>query len=133
MPMPNPNPRPAPVAGAVVGPAHTAGVYQYLLDAEEADYRQWLESVHGSARGAQYPRARRLGALRAGQPIMVAVAELPPALRPVWAPTPPGWFEPGRWVDRQHLAAEVHADDRVVQMRADESTAVGALDEYRDL
>lgn len=119
-----------PRVRAEVAQAHQVGVYRFLVDREEALHQDWSDSVHG--RDGQYPRQRRLEALRAGRPAVFAVYELPVLARP--AGTPPPKSSP-EWSREYQLAAgaavTVFSDDRVTAGAID--GAPTPLDEYLDL
>jgi hypothetical protein len=99
--------------------AAAAGVYGWLLEREENEFRAWVGSVHAAA-GARYPRQPRLDRLRSGEPVTVTVAELPGRFRPSWAPQPAASQRDAIAAGDEYLrasqaAAVVHADDRVVR------------------
>jgi hypothetical protein len=85
-------------------------------------FRDWADSIHALG-AAQYPRHAVLDDLRAGQPVVVSVGELPNSFRPAGAPlvarsaaetfasaggSAAYWRGIGATVT-------VHADDRIVE------------------
>ena len=97
----------------VARPLGTArGVYRFLGEAEEVEYRRWEEGqvrrLRNGCTAESYPRQRRLDAVSLGQPVNVSTGEIwgwnavnagAPAV-----PRPPG---------RQPLRAIVRPDDTI--------------------
>lgn len=120
-----------PRVRAEVAATETAGVYQFLVEREAAEHHDWVTN-HVLGRGGQpYGRLRRLAALRAGQPVALALYEFPEWARPV--PSPPRLSARAE-MDQQKLAESVwtvYADDRLV--RGVHDGASTAFDEFLDL
>ncbi|BCO57165.1 hypothetical protein MINTM005_24090 [Mycobacterium intracellulare] len=123
--------------------ASSAGLYQSLVDREEAVHHDWVTN-HVLGRGGQrYGQSRRLAALRAGRPVTLSLHEFPEWARPL--PLPPPFRTqaeadrlrreaPQRYEEQRQLTGSgwtVYADDRVV--RGVHDSAPTALDEFLDL
>lgn len=118
--------------------APSAGLYQFLVDREEAEHFDWVTNhVLGSQ---PYGRSRRLGALRAGRPVTLGLHEFPEWAGPVPLPrsTCRTRAEMSQYPDRhekwRQLADSVwtvYVDDRVV--RGVHGGASTSLDEFLDL
>lgn len=122
--------------GGAVG--SSVGLYQFLVDREEAEHHDWVTNhVLGSQ---PYGRSRRFAALRTGQPVTLGLHEFPEWARPVPLPRSPCRTRaemdqyPERYEKWRQLADSVwtvYADDRVV--RGVHDAALEALDEFLDL
>lgn len=112
------------------GATRTSGVYQWLRENEEAEYRRW-QSTHGRAPGAKYLRWRPLEALRAGQPLSISLFQMPKWSRPAGLPsmskTRTDMTE--GCSRRSGRAVTVHADDRLMPY---DDLAVPLVDDYID-
>jgi hypothetical protein len=104
------------VRTALAPPAATGGLYQFLADREEAEHHDWVTNHVLGRAGQLYRNSRRLAALRAGQPVTLALREFPE------------WARPSQPADSLWT---VYADDRVLHGAHD--GAPTALDELLDL
>ncbi|OBH55474.1 hypothetical protein [Mycobacterium sp. E2479] len=119
---------PVPVSD---GAGRQSGVYAWLLDREEAEHQDWQASIHSQLPGG-YPRMRFLGALRAGRPVSVVVAQLPGWARPHGYPLPPksrADMTDEHW-RRGSEAVTIHTNDR---MESGAGAGSDVLADYTDL
>jgi hypothetical protein len=97
---------------AIVRPATAAthaGLYAWLADREEAEFRGWADSPHARLPGG-YPSQRIIDDLRAGRPVTVRRNEVP--ARFGLSGPPRERDDPERW--RMFWeSVTVHADGRV--------------------
>jgi hypothetical protein len=113
------------------------GVYQWLADREEQEYRDWQTS-HGRTPGQVYLGRRSLNAVRAGRPMRVTVGQLPEWARPSGTPPPPRSSTEAMARRRRRgrrAMLTVYADDRVVphEVGDDSEPIVTIVEDYRDL
>src|SRR5579875_2912361 len=98
---------------AIVRPstaATHAGLYAWLADREEAEFRGWADSWHARLPG-EYSRRRMLDDLRAGRPVTVRRNEVPSQFGLSGPPLERD--DPEQWRTFWE-SVTVHADGRVV-------------------